>query len=252
MAWHPLAATRWTSATRASMSHDRGQGQRHEAARVGAAPLVDVPVVVGLEHHQREGRVTRLGRLLEGPAAEAGEGGEAHRRQDAVAVHVPDPLVDVVGAGPHLRQRRGVHAPLLLRPGHDAVQAHHAHGGVLEDPLLEPVGVTDQLGCLVLVLRRHVPVEHVGWLDEMVVDTHDDQVVGLHDGVPSLVALLVDAVRVVLRMSPASPRLRWPPTLGAPRWPMDRTQPPPAPGRCARPAPAGGPGPGGRSPPGRR
>ena len=52
MARHPLAATRRTSSASASGSQTGWDGQRDEAARVRSRPLVDVPVVVGLGHHQ--------------------------------------------------------------------------------------------------------------------------------------------------------------------------------------------------------
>ena len=48
-AWQPFAATRRTSAAMSSRVPDRRDRERDEPARVGAAPLVDVPVVVGLQ-----------------------------------------------------------------------------------------------------------------------------------------------------------------------------------------------------------
>ena len=74
-----------------------------EAARVGAAPLVDVPVVVGPDHGQRHVLVLGAGEEL---AAELGEGGEAQRAEHAVGVHVLDPLVDVPAARAGSRRTR--------------------------------------------------------------------------------------------------------------------------------------------------
>ena len=69
--------------------------ERDEAARVGPAPLVDGPVVVGLEHDERDLLVARLG---ERPGVPAGHGREAHGAEHAVGVHVAHPLVHVEAA----------------------------------------------------------------------------------------------------------------------------------------------------------
>ena len=91
------------------------EAEGNEPARVGRAPLVDGPVVVGLEHH--EGQILVVG-LGEGPGVPAGHGRKAHRGQDAVGVHVPHPLVDVEATGPQLGVGAGVEAPLLGGPAH--------------------------------------------------------------------------------------------------------------------------------------
>src|SRR3546814_14517818 len=56
----------------------RHHADRDEATRVGAAPLVDGPVAVGLEHHEGQ---PLDGRLVERAGGETGHGGEVHRRQ---------------------------------------------------------------------------------------------------------------------------------------------------------------------------
>ena len=113
----------------------RDDAERDEPARVGGAPLVDVPVVVGLEHHQRQLLVARLG---EGAGVEAGHGREAHRREHAVGVHVAHALVHVEAAGPQLGERAGVEAPLLPRPPHRRGHAERRRGAApLEHPLVD-------------------------------------------------------------------------------------------------------------------
>jgi hypothetical protein len=47
-------------------------------------------------------------------------------------------------------------------------------------PLVDPLVVGDDDGRLGLVLGRDVVQEHVGGLDNVVVDAHQDQVVDLH------------------------------------------------------------------------
>ena len=157
----------------------REDAQRDEASGVGRAPLVHVPVVVGLEHHV--GEVVVRG-FVEETGVEAGEGREAHGGQDPVAVHVANPLVDVVGAGPHLGQAGRLEPPLLLRPGDHGVEARREGRHPLEGPRLHTLLVGDQLGSLVLQVGRHVLLEHVGGLDDVVVDAHENQVFGSHGG----------------------------------------------------------------------
>jgi hypothetical protein len=109
--------------------------------------------------------------------AEAGEGREAHGGKDAVAVHVADALVDVVRPRTHLGEPNGVEAPLLFRPGDDGIETHGAHLLAFEHPLLDAVVTHHDVGCPVLVFGWYVPVEHVGRLDNVVVDAHQDQFV---------------------------------------------------------------------------
>ncbi len=85
----------------------------------GAAPLVDVPVVVGLHDGEREVLVVGGG---EQAAAEAGERREAHRAEHAAGVHVLDALVDVPAAGAHLVEGGRLDAVLLLGATGDGVE----------------------------------------------------------------------------------------------------------------------------------
>ena len=125
----------------------RDDAERDEPARVGAAPLVDGPVVVRLEHHERDLLVMRL---VEGAGVPARHGREAHRRQHAVDVHVPDPLVDVEAAGPQFGVGAGVEAPLLPGPSDGGGHAERRRRSLaLEHPFVDAVVVADHLGGLV-------------------------------------------------------------------------------------------------------
>ena len=168
----------------------RQHRDRDEAVRVAARPLVDVPVVVGRHHHQRD----VLAVHVEVAGGETGERREAHRREDAVAVHVADALVHVVHAGPHLGEAGGVAAPLLGRPGHHRVEPADALRPALIHPLVDALVVGDDDRRLVLVLGRHVVEEHVGWFHDVVVDAHQDQVVGLHTQVVPSSGVTVSAL----------------------------------------------------------
>src|SRR5262249_61762324 len=98
---------------------DGGDGERNEAAGDGAAPLVDVPVVVRLG--EREGGLL----VVEGgeqAAGEAGERGEVERPEDTVGVHVEDALLDVEAALADLLEAGRVDAVLLGRPARHRVE----------------------------------------------------------------------------------------------------------------------------------
>ena len=161
---------------------DRHERQRHEATGVRAAPLVDVPVVVALEQTAAE---VAVGGAAEQLTAEAGHRREAHRAEHAVDVHVADALVDVVRALADLVERGRLEAVLLGRTAGDRVEPDVGDLGALERP---HVGVhlvfVDHPRCELEVGLRHVPLEEVGRLDDVVVDADEDEVVHVHDWAP--------------------------------------------------------------------
>ena len=144
------------------------------------APLVDVPVVVRLD--ERSGEVGVI--TGEDPSREGRERREVHRREHAPGVHVLDPFVDVVTAGPHLVEALRLHAVLLLGPAGDGVQGRGLHHDLTEDPDIGAFVVAHQLGRSVPVLGRQMVGEEVRWLDQMVVDTDEDEVIDFGHGPP--------------------------------------------------------------------
>src|SRR6478609_499562 len=168
----------------------RQDRDRDESVRVTARPFVDVPVVVGRDHHQRH----LLAVHVEVPGGESRECREAHRREDAVSVHVPDAFVHVVHAGAHLGEAGRVAPPLLGRPRHHRVQPAHALRPALIHPLVDALVVGDDDRRLGLVLGGHVVEEHVRRLHDVVVDAHQDQVVGLHSSVVPSTGVTVSAL----------------------------------------------------------
>ena len=100
----------------------RDHRERDEPAlAVAGAPLVDHPVVVGLDAGQREVGVAALSLdplLVERLAAEAGERvGEADRRLDVVGVHVGQPvLLDPAAAADLVEGGRGDVEVVEARP----------------------------------------------------------------------------------------------------------------------------------------
>ena len=155
---------------------DHRKRHRDEARRVLAAPLLDVPVVVGLHQRQRELRI--LGR--EKPAREAGERREAHRAEDSARVHVLDALVDVPAARPDLVEPLGLQAVLLLRPPGHGVQRDVGDHHVAELPGVAAVRVVHQPRGVVDVLLGQVILEHVRRFDDVVVDADQDHVLFVH------------------------------------------------------------------------
>ncbi len=148
-----------------------------EPARIAAAPVVDVPIVVGPHQGQRQVLVFGAGEEL---AAELGEGREAQRTQHAVGIHVLHPLVDVVAAGTQLLERGRLEAVLLGRPAGHRVEGHVGQDVPFVEPGVGAVLVGDELGGQVHVLGREMALEEVRRLDHVVVHTHHDHVVDLH------------------------------------------------------------------------
>ena len=177
--WQPFAATRRISAAHSSGSHSIGSAIGMNRPGIGAAPLVDVPVVVRL--HDRERELLVVARE-EQPAGERRERREAHAREHAARAHVLHPLVHVVATGAHLVEGGRVDAVLLLRPAGDRVEPDVGDRLAVEHPhVVAGVGVLDA-GRAVGELRRHPALEQVRRLDEVVVDADEDHVLDPHAG----------------------------------------------------------------------
>ena len=165
------------------------KGQRDEAtAPVAGAPLVDYPVVVGLD--AEEGEVLILA-FQKGLAAEPGQHvGEADRHVDMVLVHGSEPVGLLPTRRVDLVEGNGDHVQLVeasgcrqLGEGIDevVVQPPVAHLPTF-DPLLEreDAALKVELGRIalnpgapVLVLRRQAGGPQVGRLHHVVVDRDD-------------------------------------------------------------------------------
>jgi hypothetical protein len=101
--------------------------------------------------------------------------------------------VDVVAAGPHLREGQRVEPVLLRHATGDGVEADVGERGTLEHPDLAAVVLhLDERRPLGRLLRQ-AALEQVGRLDHVVVDAHQDQIVDLHQHPPELeVTALLD------------------------------------------------------------
>jgi hypothetical protein len=148
-----------------------------EPVRVRAAPLVDVPVVVGLDHHEVDLGIRPLVEHLPG---EPGPVGEVEPREHPAGRHVAHALVHVVAPGAHLVVGQRVHVEELGGLAGHRIQPEIATADVAVPPLLRAVLLGHDAGHVLAVLLRDVGLEHVGRLTDVVVDTHQDHVVAAH------------------------------------------------------------------------
>ncbi len=176
--WQPFAATRRTSSAVSSCVPDGGDGHGDEPGRVGGAPLVQVPVVVGTDEGERQVEIV----AQKGPGRERGEAREVHGGEHTARVHVLHPLVDVVTARPHLVEALRLEPVLLLGSPGDGVERGRLHDDLPEGPDVVPLVVTDELRRALLVLRGEVVHEEIGWLDDVIVDADQNEVVNLAHG----------------------------------------------------------------------
>ena len=129
--------------------------------------------------HERE-RDVLVFELAEEPAREAGERREVERAEQAVGRHVEHALFHVVGALAQLVEAGRVHAVFLGRPARHRVEPDVGDVDVEELPRVGAVGAVLDPGRDVLVLRGEVLLEHVGRLDDVIVDADQDEVFGAH------------------------------------------------------------------------
>ena len=168
----------------------RDDRQREELAVGVAAPLLDHPVVVGLDARQAQLAVLGLG---EGLPAEPGERREAERRLHVVHPHVLDPGLGLVAPRAHLvvGDRRHRHVVAVEADGGDValvdvdeVLVHPAVGrrpvrveGLLVLAAADVLHVADpaalDLGAAVAEALREPRLPHVRGLDDVVVDADD-------------------------------------------------------------------------------
>ena len=153
---------------------EREHAARDEPFGIRAAPLVDVPVVVGLDHHEVD---VAVGTLVQHLAGEAGPVGEVESGELPARRHVAHAFVHVEAAGAHVLVAVGVDVEHLRRLPRHRVQPEVPTTDVAVVPLLPAVGFVDDAGCELAVLVGHVGVEHVGRFRDVVVDRDEDEVV---------------------------------------------------------------------------
>jgi hypothetical protein len=154
----------------------RSHHQGNEAARCSVAPIVQMPVVVGLDGCERD---TAVFVALKPLSRKTREGREADRTQNAIGIHVIDTGLDVPGAAAHLFVAQRLHAVFLFGAADHRVQAHVTRGFFLEHPDVATFVVLDA-GLAPLVLRGHMAGECIGWLDGVIVNADEDEIFQFH------------------------------------------------------------------------
>ena len=139
---------------------------------IRAAPLVDVPVVVRLDHHEVD---VAVGALVQHLAGEAGPVGEVEARELTAGRHVADALVHVVATGAHVLVAQRVDVEELRRLARDRVQSEVPAADVAVVPLLRAVGFVDDTRRRLAVPRGNVRVEHVRRFADVIVDRDEDE-----------------------------------------------------------------------------
>jgi len=166
---------------------ERNEHLRDEPLRVRAAPLVEHPVVPGAHEREREARVLRFEELR---AAEARERGEQQLRTHPVLVHRLDALVHVVDGGDHVfvAPRVEIVAASRLACSEDPGPCVPLEGqrveAVLPEPSLDAVTV-DDAGRAIAKARLDVVDEHMGRLDDVVIDRYRLHVITQHGALRS-------------------------------------------------------------------
>src|SRR5882724_9706466 len=155
----------------------RQHGQRDEAAGVPAAPVVEMPVVVGLDGGEGEFFVLHL---LEARTGKTGKGPEADRAQYAVRIHVPDPRIDVVTTGTHLLIGYGLEPIFLPGPARNRIEPEPGRLLTFDLPMMGAVGAMSDNRSAILESRGYVPDEHVLRLDQVIVHADENQIRHLH------------------------------------------------------------------------
>ena len=119
IAWQPFAARRRTSARGGVDVEQRHDPARDEPVRVRAAPLVDVPVVVGADHHEVH---VAVGARAQHLPREPGPVREVQPGELPAGRHVEHACVDVVATGTHVLVAQRIDVEHLRRLARDRVQ----------------------------------------------------------------------------------------------------------------------------------
>ena len=135
------------------------------------APLVDVPIVVGLDHDLVD-RTIRA--LVQDLPREASPVRKIQTSELTACIHVANAFVDVPATRTHLVIPRRIDVEVLTRLPGDRIESEIASLEVAVPPLFDPVLVSENSRRKLFVLRGHMRIEHVGRLSDVVIDTDQD------------------------------------------------------------------------------
>src|ERR1700722_1194419 len=148
-----------------------------EPVWIAAAPFVNMPVVVGLDHDLVDRRV---GALVQHLSRKAGPVGKVEARERPTRRHVTHPLMYVVATRAHLAVAGRVDVVHLGRLARDGIQAKVAALLLAVPPLLEATFVGLHPRSQMSVLCRNVTLEHVRWFRDVIIHADEDHVLCLH------------------------------------------------------------------------
>jgi hypothetical protein len=155
-----------------------------ESARVLAAPLINVPVVIGLDHYLVQ---VVIGSPVEYLPGESRKVWKVQARELAAGIHVPHSFVNVITARSHFVVAAGVDVEEFRGLAGHSVETQIATFDIAVPPLLDSELVGSNFGRPIKVFRRDVVLEHILGLGNMVVDTDQYQVIRAHLGPPYVI-----------------------------------------------------------------
>ena len=133
-----------------------------------STPFIDVPIVVGLDHDLVDRSIRALVQHL---AREASPVRKIQTSQLTACIHVANAFVDVPATRTHLVIARRIDVEILTGLSGHSIETEIATLEVAIPPLFNSVLVGENPWRELFVLRRHVCIEHVGWLSDVVIDT---------------------------------------------------------------------------------
>jgi hypothetical protein len=148
---------------------------RDESRRMGPDPRLQVPVVEGTGHGERQLRIADA--QLQPVAAESRHRrGEIDRGIDPVEVHVAHAGVHIPRAAAHLLESHRLVRAFLDRPSGHRGQTDLRVDLAVEQPRLPAPGIFDHPRGGVRKFPGQSPLEHLGRLDQMIVGRNEHQV----------------------------------------------------------------------------
>src|ERR1700728_2547611 len=173
---HPLPGHTRDFCGRGGHVPPRDYHQRYKTSRCSVAPILQMPVVIGLNDRERDFAVRNA---LKSLARKPRKCRKAQGAKHSIDIHVVHPGFYIPGAAAHVLIGERFHAVFFLRPPDDGIKSHIACGAVLEYPDVAALPLLYD-GFTSLEAGRHVTCKGIGRFDHMIVHTNENQVIELH------------------------------------------------------------------------
>ena len=170
---------------------DGQQAAGDEATRIGAAPFVNMPVIIGA---QVDESLRLVFSLDEQPTVDHREAREIQRCRDAVDIHVSDTGVNIITAGTQLREGGWLHTVFLARPADHGVEPDGRNLPALVFPEIRTVRLGAQFWRGGKCCAGKMLVKHITRFGDVIVSADDHQIVHIHI-CPSSIFICVSALR---------------------------------------------------------